>query len=428
MRDDIVRSSVWLDMPMSRYAPLAEDLTVDVAVIGGGITGLTSAWLLAREGRRVALFERDRLAAGDTARSSAHLTCVSDVPLQEIVGRFGESGARAFWEAATAGIDLIARTVSELAVDCDFRWTPGYLYAAPERQRDTADLRRDAQLAMAMGLDAMFLVSVPGVGRPGVRFGRQAVFQPRCYTAALAQSFAMLGGALYEASALEGVEGSPPRLRINGHTVRCRQVVLATHAPLFDPGFELPASLRERLRVSTTYVVSAQLPAGTHPAALYWDTGTPYDYLRVDNTVGGQLALLGGLDVPAQAPVDEVPKFETLLARLAARMPGARPTHAWTGDIVHTDDGLPLVGWLGDGLYLAAGLGGNGLTVGTAAAMMARDAVLGRPHPCAELFDPRRPVRRGSLWQTLSRKLERWSGATPGGPAPESSGNRPAPL
>jgi len=355
---------------------------------------------------------------------------VSDLPLRDAVDRLGENAARAFWEAATTGIDLIARTVSELAVDCDFRWTPGYLHAATGRHGDTADLRREAQLATAMGLDAAFLVSVPGIGRPGVRFGRQAVFHPRCYAAALAESLAMLGGALHEGSALEALEGSPPRLLVNGRTVRCRQVIVATPAPVSDRRLALPgaAAVRDRLRVATTFVVSAQLPAGTHPAALYWDMATPYDYLRVDNTVGGQLALLGGLDVAAQAPVEELPQFEILLSRLAERLPDARPTHAWTGDIVHSDDGLPFVGWLTEGVFLAAGLGGNGLTLGTAAAMVARAACLGRPHPCADLFDPRRPQRRGSLWQSLSRKFERWGGVSDGGPAPDSSGNRPAPL
>src|SRR6478735_3151719 len=171
MRDDISRKPLWLDVELPRFAPLTTDLDVDVAVIGGGITGLTTAWLIAREGRSVALFERDRLAMGDTSRTSAHLTCVTDLALHEATDRFGATTARALWEAGTSGIDLIASTVRELEVDCDFRWTPGYLHVAADRGRDVANLRRDAELAAEFGLDALFLVSVPGVGRPGVRFG-----------------------------------------------------------------------------------------------------------------------------------------------------------------------------------------------------------------------------------------------------------------
>lgn len=420
MRDDIVRSPVWLEVQLPRFAPLEADVDVDVAVIGGGLTGLTTAWLLAREGRRVALFERDRLAAADTGHTSAHLTCVTDLPLHEAVDRFGEDTARALWEAGTTGIELIARTASELQIDCAFRWTPGYLHAAPERVRDAAGLRRDAELATQFGLDATFLVSVPGVGRPGVRFGRQAVFHPRCYAAGLARSLATLGGMVHEDSVVEAIDGSPPRLTVNGRTVRCRQVVVAAYAPFFDRRIALPgaAQLRERLGVFTSFVIAAELPAGTHPAALYWDTGDPYEYLRVENTAGGQRAILGGGDVPVRELGEARPKFDALQARLLARMPGARPTHAWSGEVVQSEDGMPYVGDLGNGIQVATGFCGNGFTLGSVAATLVRDACLGQANPLLDIFDPLRPRWRESLWQSLSKRLGRWSGTATGGPAP----------
>lgn len=429
MREDIVRGPLWLNVDYPRFAPLAADLDVDVAVIGGGITGITTAWLLAREGRRVALLERDRLAAGDSASSEGHLTSITELPLHVVVDRFGEPTARALWEAGTAGIDLVARTVLELKVDCDFRWTPGYLHVAPGHDRDVAGLRRDAQIAADLGLDALFLVSVPGVGRPGIRFGRQALLQPACYAAALAQDLVTLGGALHEGSTLEAIEGSPPRLTVNGRTVRCSQLVLASHEPLFDRRLGLPAAalLRERLTPCTTFVVAAELPAGSHPAAIYRDTAVPDETLRVENTVAGQLALLGGADVPSPEVGREEPKLDSLLARLAQRVPGARATHAWVGGAVRSDDGLPYVGSLGNGVFVATGLGGNDFTLGTVAATMARDSCLGRANPLLEIFDPLRPRWRATLWQSLSRRFERWGGLSTGGPAPQS-GNRPAPF
>ncbi len=255
------------------------------------------------------------------------------------------------------------------------------------------------ELAAEFGLDALFLVSVPGVGRPGVRFGRQALFHPRCYAAALTHSLSELGGLIHEASALEAMEGSPPRLTVNGHTVSCRQVVIASHAPLFDRRIALPGAevLRDRLSPFTSFVIAAEMPTGTHPAALYWDTNEPYEYLRVENTVGGQLAILGGGDVPSHQLGHDGPKFDALEARLAERIPGARATHAWSGEVVQSDDGLPYIGDIGNGVFVATGLCGNGFTLGSVAAMMARDACLGRANPLAELFDPLRPRWRASF-------------------------------
>lgn len=427
MRDDIVRKPIWLDVELPRFPALAADADVDVVVVGGGLTGLMTAWLLAREGRSVMLIERDRLACANTARSTAHLTCVTDLPLHEATERYGDDVAKAFWDAGTTGIDLIARTVSELQVDCDFRWTPGYLHVAPDRDRDAANLRRDAQLAASYGLDALFLVSVPGVGRPGVRFGRQALFHPLCFAAGLVANLTAIGGIVHEGSTLEALEGSPPRLRINGHTVRCRQVVIASQAPLFDRGLALPgaAGVRERLALYTSFVIAGTMPTGTHPAALYWDTADPYEYLRVENSVGGQTVLLGGRDVPAGESVDESLRFSALEKRLAQRLPEARATHCWSGELVQSEDGLPFIGPLGDGVFVATGFCGNGFTLGAVAALMVRDACLDRVHPWEELFDPQRPRWRGSLWQTLSKTFERLSGHTDGGPAP---GDRPASL
>src|SRR5919201_3963182 len=120
----------WIDTsPLPRYRKLERDETVDVLVVGGGITGLTAAYLLTLGGRRVALIERDRCAQIDTGHTSAHLTMVTDAKMTELVKNFGREHAQAAWDAGLAAISQIDSIVRDEQIECDFAWVPGYLHS-----------------------------------------------------------------------------------------------------------------------------------------------------------------------------------------------------------------------------------------------------------------------------------------------------------
>src|SRR5690349_14892075 len=113
---------------LPKFESLNHDLEVDVAVIGAGLTGITAAYLPSKEGAKVALLERQRCAGGDTGRTTAHLTYVTDERLHRLVKQWGRDGARAFWEAGTAALDQISEIIRTNHIDCDFKWIPGYLH------------------------------------------------------------------------------------------------------------------------------------------------------------------------------------------------------------------------------------------------------------------------------------------------------------
>src|SRR5882757_4216203 len=113
-------ASYWLSKTLPHFPSLKKNLEVDVVIVGGGLTGITAAWLLKREGAKVALLDRQRCAAADTGRTTAHLTYVTDERLRTLVKNFGKDGAKAFWEAGAAAIDEIYKIVKETGDQADF--------------------------------------------------------------------------------------------------------------------------------------------------------------------------------------------------------------------------------------------------------------------------------------------------------------------
>lgn len=398
-------TSYWMDsQPLPTFAPIDRNVEVDVAVIGGGITGVTAAYLLKQAGKTVALLDRRRLASVDTGHTTAHLTCVTDLRLTELEKTFGREHARAAWDAGRAAIWQIETTVESLGIDCDFTWVNGYLHAPVDGPGtvDEAALRKEAELAVDLGFDARFLDRVPVVGRPGIEFEGQALFHPRKYLAGLLAAIPGGGSHVFENSEVEEVADEPLTVVTRGHRVRCGYVVLATHTPLMGKTNLASATLfQTKLALYTSYAVGGRLPAGSAAEGSFWDTSDPYLYLRIERRGDHDYLILGGEDHKTGQADDPAACYQRLEGRFQALFPGIDLTHHWSGQVIETNDGLPFIGETADRQFAATGFAGNGMTFGTLAAMMARDAALGRTNPWAGLFDPSRKTIRGGLWDYL---------------------------
>jgi len=392
---------------LPKFEQISTDLKVDVVVIGAGLTGTTTAYLLKKEGANVALLERGRCAGSDTSRTTAHLTYVTDERLHNLVKRWGRDGARAFWEAGCATIQQIFEISRGESRDCEFQWVPGYLHGKLEEssESDRESLKKDAEMASELGFNARLIENVPYAEKLGVRFEGQAKFHPLKYLGPLLEKINGDGSYVFENSEASEIEADPLKVHAGRYKIECDYVVIATHNPLVGKSSLFNATLfQTKLMLYTSYVLGARLPKGTVPEALFWDTSDPYYYLRVDRRHDHDYIIFGGKD--EKTGQEKHPVFPALEAELKRKLPAAQVQHRWLGQVVETNDGLPFIGESSERQFIATGFCGNGFTLGTLSATMARDRFLGRKNPWYELFAVNRKKFHGGTWRYLTQNVD----------------------
>jgi glycine/D-amino acid oxidase-like deaminating enzyme/nitrite reductase/ring-hydroxylating ferredoxin subunit len=375
------------------------DTRVDVAIIGAGITGLTAALLLAQRGLSVAVLEKETIAAGETGNTTAHITVSVDWRYHFLRRKYGADEARAVADASRASLEKIAELVERYAIDCHFRRVPGYLYT--EKRKHVAELKNEAAAAREAGLDARWIddVPLPFETRGAVLWPEQAQFHPREYVSALAKHAAAAGARIHERTFVSDVKDGDPCVVATEHgRVTAKSVFMATNVPI--SGFTM---VHTKAAAYRTYAMAFRI-TGDHPDGLFWDTADPYHYTRWQETDDGTYLIVGGED----HRVGEEEDTEGCFARLgdyAREYFGAHPLRTrWSGQVIEPHGGLPLIGGSGN-LYIATGFSGQGITFGTAGAMLIADLVTGVANPWAEVFKPSRVHAHMTVREFISENL-----------------------
>jgi glycine/D-amino acid oxidase-like deaminating enzyme/nitrite reductase/ring-hydroxylating ferredoxin subunit len=387
--------SVWAaTAALPEFSPLQENVHVDVCIIGAGIAGLTTAYLLARSGRLVAVLDDGPVAGGMTQMTTAHITNMLDDRYFEVEKLHGREGARLAADSHTAAIDRIETIVKQEHIECDFTRLDGYLFLAEGDKRET--LERELEAAHRAGLRAVELIArapFPSFDTgPCLRFPNQGQFHPVKYLARLAQAIEHEGGRIFTGSHADRVEGGVPGVvHVGKHVVTGDAIVVATNVPINDR-----VAIHTKQAPYMTYVIGARVPRGSVPQVLSWDTGDPYYYIRTHD----DLLIVGGEDHKSGQADDTAERHGRLEAWARARFPmmGALE-FAWGGQIMETQDYLAFIGrnpMDHENIYVVTGDSGMGITHGTIAGMLLCDLILRRTNPWEALYDPSRVTLRAA--------------------------------
>jgi glycine/D-amino acid oxidase-like deaminating enzyme/nitrite reductase/ring-hydroxylating ferredoxin subunit len=398
-----VDGSIW---PTTTKIPgnycLEENLRADVCIIGAGIAGLTTAYLLAREGKSVAVLDKNFIGGGETANTTAHLSSFPDATYREIERLHGVEGSRLAAQSYTAAIAQIETIVAEEEIDCDFERLDAYLFLAEGDSE--SNLHAEYEATNRAGVSVNELTTAPinlDLG-PCVHFPNQAQFHPLKYLSGLAVAIKRLGGHIYsDTEALEMKGGKTAAVKTkNGATVSAGSIVVATNTPVNDC-----VKMHTKQAAYRTYAIGIIVEPDSIPKALYWDTADPFHYVRLQRIRDGNkihdVLIIGGEDHKTGQADDAEERFSRLEAWARRLFPGTTDAqYRWSGQIIDSMDGLAFIGRNpGDdpNVYIVTGDSGVGMTHGTIAGMLIRDLILNRKNPWESLYDPSRKTLRATL-------------------------------
>ena len=386
------------------HPPLTDDITVDVAVVGGGVAGLSIASELAHTGRSVALLEAGAIAAGVTGGTTAKVSVLHGAVYHRLADKLGAETAEAYATSQTLAMEHVATTTERLGVDCELERQPAFVYT--ENAGDVDMLRREADSARRAGLAATFTqdTGLPFPVAGAVRVEDQLIFHPRKYLRAVAQDLLAEGGLIFEHTRVTDLhEGTPNVLTTEaGDRVTAREVVVATHYPIFDR-----ALMFSRLTPKREFAVAGAVPESADPRAMYVSTSKDTRSLRGAPYGDGRLLIATGS--PFTPGDSRAPQhLAELKTWLTDRFPVDEVRFTWAAQDNMSGDQVPFIGPFHPGakhVWVATGFNAWGMTSGVLAGLLLRDAIEGRPQPWAGIYDPRR------LHPTLEAKTVVSSGA-----------------
>lgn len=362
-------------------------VTVDVAVVGAGIAGLTAAYQLAQSGKTVAVIDAGAIAAGVSGHTTAKVTSLHQLIYAQLIQDLGEDKARLYAEANQTAVEFVAQLVEREQIDCDFSRQTAYTFAESADQLQA--VRDEVEAARKLGLPASFVTktSLPFPIAGAVAFDRQAQFHPCRYLAHLAQAIAADScNYVFENSrVMEINEGEPCQVVTAQGTIHAKDVLVTTNLPFLDQGLFFAKSYARR-----SYIIAAPIEGDRAPQGMFIGTGEGYRSIRTTPYQDRQLLLIGGEGHKTGSDEATEERFERLEEYARSRFGVREIAYRWSSQDFVSFDKVPYVGKLTPmthHLYVATGFSLWGMSNGTAAGLVLANTLLGVENPWADLYD-----------------------------------------
>lgn len=400
------KKTIWQeDVVAPHFNPkLKGDHETGIVVVGSGVTGLTTAYLLQKTGKKVTVLEKDFLVSGESMRTTAFLNYVSDAGLTELVNRFGEEKARDVWKSMQAAIDKIEEIVKTEKIECEFMRCPFFYYAAAPR--DKGKLIEEYELIKKLGFEVKLREDFKEPYGSALEFPNNAKFHPLRYLYSLAQIIVKNGGEIFEDTEVVSYEHLPePKVKTDAGVVKAKQIIIATHNPN-NWAFEV----HTRIMPMQTYIMAGECDPNVLEEGTYADTLDPYHYFRLDRIGAKGRFLFGGEDhETGSGPEEDVhAQLENYLHQFLPKG-SFKITHRWSGQVIETVDGLPFIGesMLAPSHLLAGtGYAGDGYPFGTLSAMIMTDLVEGKENDWGKLYSTKRFRGVGTFFKLNAKYIK----------------------
>ena len=360
----------------------------DTVVVGAGITGITTALMLQKAGRKCIVLEAGNIGFGTTGGTSAHLNTFFDTTYPEIESDFGKDAARLVADSGKEAFSIIKALVDEYQIDCDFEYKEGFLFS--ENEKETRQLKTILESSVNAGIAAEKSETndVPVPFEMALRFSKQGQFHPLKYINALASAFIDLGGIILEDTFVSDAKTEDGIIELNAgkQIIKTANLVYATHIP---PGI---TAFSFRSAPYRSYVLGVKLKDNNYPTGLAYDMQEPYHYFRTHQIDGQKYLIIGGEDHKT-GHSDPEQAFANLESYLNQYYQVDSIAYRWSSQYYVPADGLPYIGRLataGDSTYIATGFNGNGMMFGTLSAKIISDQILGIENPYTDLYSPSR--------------------------------------